>query len=185
MPIPRRPSAIGATRITRRRSRRTRDRCREYSGGPAGETRICRVVRVPTRQEEDTKRQYRERNVLISERIAHSNRMKGLLMALEIRNTNPTSLRFCRPVADVSTAFANFRLELGGQRGLFAADAVAPSWNGGRSVAGLDIAADPIAEFRFAGGAMCRNTDRASFEKKVSTLRRYVDALTLIASGDA
>ena len=54
-----------------------------------GETRICRVVRVPTPVEEDVKRQHRERSVLIAERTAHSNRIAGVLMALGIRGANP------------------------------------------------------------------------------------------------
>src|SRR5207248_2465116 len=45
-----------------------------------GETRACRVVRVPTPDEEDAKRQHRERNVLVSERTAHSNRMTGIFL---------------------------------------------------------------------------------------------------------
>ena len=54
-----------------------------------GETRICRVVRVPTPSEEDAKRQHRERQVLVADRTAHSNRIKGILMTLGIRDTNP------------------------------------------------------------------------------------------------
>jgi transposase len=54
-----------------------------------GETRICRVVRVPTPAEEDVKRQHRERSVLIGERTAHSNRITGVLMALGIRGVTP------------------------------------------------------------------------------------------------
>jgi transposase len=54
-----------------------------------GETRICRVVRVPTPTEEDAKRQHRERQVLVADRTAHSNRIKGILMTLGIRDANP------------------------------------------------------------------------------------------------
>ena len=54
-----------------------------------GETRICRVVRVPTSTEEDAKRQHRERQVLVADRTAHSNRIKGILMTLGIRDANP------------------------------------------------------------------------------------------------
>ena len=54
-----------------------------------GETRICRVVRVPTPAEEDAKRQHRERQVLVADRTAHSNRIKGILMTLGIRDANP------------------------------------------------------------------------------------------------
>ena len=50
-----------------------------------GETRACRVVRVPSPAEEDAKRQHRERAVLVAERTAHGNRITGLLMLLGIR----------------------------------------------------------------------------------------------------
>src|SRR5215470_13220854 len=54
-----------------------------------GETRICRVVQVPTPTEEDAKRQHRERAVLVKEKTAHTNRIGGILMALGIRGVNP------------------------------------------------------------------------------------------------
>ena len=53
-----------------------------------GETRACRVVRVPSPAEEDAKRQHRERQVLVAERTRHGNRITGLLMALGIRGVN-------------------------------------------------------------------------------------------------
>src|SRR5215475_11930799 len=37
-----------------------------------GETRICRVIQVPTPAEEDAKRQHRERAVLVKEKTAHT-----------------------------------------------------------------------------------------------------------------
>lgn len=54
-----------------------------------GETRICRVVQVPTPTEEDAKREHRERAVLVKEKTAHINRIGGILMALGIRGVNP------------------------------------------------------------------------------------------------
>ena len=54
-----------------------------------GETRICRVIQVPTPAEEDAKRQHRERAVLVKEKTAHTNRIGGILMALGIRGVNP------------------------------------------------------------------------------------------------
>ena len=53
-----------------------------------GETRICRVVEVPSPAEEDAKRQHRERAALVAERTAHSNRITGILMALGIRDVH-------------------------------------------------------------------------------------------------
>ena len=69
-----------------------------------GETRICRVVRVPTPAEEDAKRQHRERGVLISERTAHSNRITGVLMALGIRGVNPRRRDFADHLETLATA---------------------------------------------------------------------------------
>src|SRR5215467_13540205 len=54
-----------------------------------GETRICRVVQVPSPAEEDAKREHRERAVLVKEKTAHTNRIGGILMALGIRGVNP------------------------------------------------------------------------------------------------
>ena len=69
-----------------------------------GETRICRVVRVPTPAEEDVKRQHRERAVLIKERTAHSNRITGVLMALGIRGVNPRRREFAQQLETLVTA---------------------------------------------------------------------------------
>ena len=51
-------------------------------------------LRVPTLDEEDVKRQHREREVLVAERTAHTNRMTGMLMALGIRGVNPRRADF-------------------------------------------------------------------------------------------
>lgn len=44
-----------------------------------GEPRVCAMVRVPTPEEEDRRRVSRERKTLTAERVAHVNRIKGLL----------------------------------------------------------------------------------------------------------
>lgn len=54
-----------------------------------GEPRICAMVRVPTPEEEDRRRIGRERKVLMSERIQHSNRIKGLLFSQGITGYSP------------------------------------------------------------------------------------------------
>lgn len=54
-----------------------------------GEPRACSVVRVPTAEDEDRKRRTRERERLIKERTAHTNRIKGLLHAQGIRDAMP------------------------------------------------------------------------------------------------
>lgn len=54
-----------------------------------GEPRVCSMVRAPSRQEEDERRIGRERKVLIGERIAHVNRIKGLLFSQGISAYEP------------------------------------------------------------------------------------------------
>jgi transposase len=46
-----------------------------------GEPRVCAIVRVPTAEEEDRRRISRERKTLTAERVAHVNRIKGLLFS--------------------------------------------------------------------------------------------------------
>jgi len=69
-----------------------------------GETRICRVVQVPSPAEEDAKRQHRERATLVAERTAHSNRITGILMALGIRGVYPRRCDFVARLAKLMTA---------------------------------------------------------------------------------
>jgi transposase len=54
-----------------------------------GEPQVCRMVRVPSAEEEDRRRQTRERERIIRERTQHINRIKGLLMTQGIRNFKP------------------------------------------------------------------------------------------------
>jgi len=55
-----------------------------------GESRVCGVVRVPSVAQEDARRRSRERTRLVVERGQHSNRIKGLLMTLGVRDFEPT-----------------------------------------------------------------------------------------------
>ncbi len=54
-----------------------------------GEPRVCSMVRVPTPEDEDRKRRTRERERLLTERTAHTNRIKGLLHGQGIRDATP------------------------------------------------------------------------------------------------
>ena len=54
-----------------------------------GEPRVCSMVRPPSPEEEDRRRLVRERKALITERIRHSNRIKGLLFAQGISKYEP------------------------------------------------------------------------------------------------
>ena len=47
------------------------------------------MVRVPSPEEEDRRRVCRERKALISERVAHVNRIKGLLFSQGIASYEP------------------------------------------------------------------------------------------------
>jgi transposase len=49
-----------------------------------GEPRVCAMVRVPTPEEEDRRRLSRERKTLTAERVAHVNRIKGLLFTQDV-----------------------------------------------------------------------------------------------------
>lgn len=55
-----------------------------------GEAQVCRVVRVPTPEQEDARRRSRERARLVVERGQHASRIKGLLMTQGIRDFEPT-----------------------------------------------------------------------------------------------
>ena len=54
-----------------------------------GEPRVCAMVRAPSPQEEDERRLCRERKALVAERVAHVNRIKGLLFAQGVSAYEP------------------------------------------------------------------------------------------------
>jgi transposase len=54
-----------------------------------GEPRVCAMVVAPSPEEEDRRRLCRERRTMIEERIAHVNRIKGLLFAQGISDYAP------------------------------------------------------------------------------------------------
>lgn len=54
-----------------------------------GEPRVCAMVRVPTREEEDRRRISRERKALTAERVRHVNRIKGLLFGQGVLGYEP------------------------------------------------------------------------------------------------
>jgi transposase len=69
-----------------------------------GEPRVCSMVRVPTPEEEDRKRASRERERLIKERSAHTNRIKGLLHGQGIRDAMPLKAGFIASLDRLRTA---------------------------------------------------------------------------------
>jgi transposase len=54
-----------------------------------GEKQVCRMVRVPSPEQEDRRRHSRERERLVKERVQHIARIKGLLMTQGIRDFRP------------------------------------------------------------------------------------------------
>ncbi|UPT88743.1 IS110 family transposase (plasmid) [Bradyrhizobium barranii subsp. apii] len=54
-----------------------------------GEPRVCAMVQAPSPEAEDHRRICRERKALIVERVAHVNRIKGLLFSQGIANYEP------------------------------------------------------------------------------------------------
>jgi transposase len=68
-----------------------------------GEPRVCSMVRVPTPEEEDCKRRTRERERLVQERTAHTNRIKGLLHGQGIRDAMPLKPGFLTGLDQVRT----------------------------------------------------------------------------------
>ncbi len=54
-----------------------------------GEPRVCAMVRPPTPEEEDRRRVSRERKTLLTERVEHTNRIKGLLFSQGVVDYEP------------------------------------------------------------------------------------------------
>ena len=54
-----------------------------------GEPRVCAMVSVPTREDEDRRRISRERRALTNERVRHVNRIKGLLFGQGVSGYEP------------------------------------------------------------------------------------------------
>ncbi|WP_247554052.1 IS110 family transposase [Bradyrhizobium sp. 138] len=68
-----------------------------------GEPRVCSMVHVPSVEDEDRKRATRERERLLKERTAHTNRIKGLLHGQGIRDVNPLHRAFVERLASLRT----------------------------------------------------------------------------------
>ena len=68
-----------------------------------GEPQACRVIHVPSVEDEDRKRRSRARERLLKERIAHTNRIKGLLHGQGIRDALPLKPGFVKSLESVRT----------------------------------------------------------------------------------
>ena len=72
-----------------------------------GERKVCSMVRVPTRDEEDAKRLSREREQLIKERVRHVNRIKGLCATQGIYDYQPLKANRLERLDELRTGDGN------------------------------------------------------------------------------
>jgi len=95
----------GSIEVNRRQRRAKTDRLdalkllsmlMRYMGG---ERRVWTVLHVPTAEQEDARRPHRERERLERERLAHSNRIRGLLMLHNIRVKTIGGAKWCQRLA--------------------------------------------------------------------------------------
>jgi transposase len=68
-----------------------------------GEPRVCSMLHVPTVEDEDRKRRTRERERLLKERTAHTNRIKALLLGQGIRDVTPLKPGFIASLEQLRT----------------------------------------------------------------------------------
>jgi len=97
------PSSIA---VEQRRRRAKTDRIdgelllRSLMAHCRGEPRVVRIVRVPSPEQEDVRRGSRERERLIKEQTAHTNRIKALLRTLGLAAGNPRRRDWLRWLAE-------------------------------------------------------------------------------------
>jgi transposase len=97
LPIDRRAKHVKTDNIDAKRL------LRAIVGFVQGDPQSCRVVRVPTREEEDARRVHRERQRLVRERTGHLNRIKALLIAHGIRTVRITDAKWCERLDRMQT----------------------------------------------------------------------------------
>jgi transposase len=100
------PSSIEVSRRARRAKTDRIDLERMMRAFPdllRGEPQACRVIHVPSVEDEDRKRRSRARERLLKERTAHTNRIKGLLHGQGIRDAFPLKPGFVKSLESVHT----------------------------------------------------------------------------------
>jgi len=70
-----------------------------------GEPRVCSMLHVPSPEDEDRKRSSRERERLLKEQTAHTNRIKALLFGQGIRDVMPLKPGFIASLEAVRTGY--------------------------------------------------------------------------------
>lgn len=86
------PASIAVDRRKRRRKTDAIDveaLLRTLMAWARGERRVCSMIRPPSPEDEDSRRLCREREALVTERIRHTNRIKGLLAGQGITGFEP------------------------------------------------------------------------------------------------
>jgi transposase len=100
------PSSI---EVSRRARRAKTDRIdldklmRAFLAYLRGEPRVCSMVHVPSVEDEDRKRRTRERERLLKERTAHTNRIKALLFGQGVRDVMPLKAGFVASLGKLRT----------------------------------------------------------------------------------
>lgn len=100
------PTSVAVTREHRRAKTDRLDTAmliRVFLGWLRGERGHCRMVAIPTLEEEDAKRPSRERENLVGEKTRIINRMKGMLARLGIRGFKPELRRAREKLATIRT----------------------------------------------------------------------------------
>lgn len=97
LPIDRRAKHIKTDNIDAKRL------LRAIVGHTLGDPQACRVIHVPSVEEENARRLFRERQRLVREQTGHINRIKGLLVAQGIRAVGVQGAKWLRRIDDLLT----------------------------------------------------------------------------------
>src|SRR3954466_8899551 len=100
------PASIAVDRRKRRRKTDAIDAeglLRTLMAWTRGERRVCSMVRPPSPEDEDRRRLCREREALVTERIRHTNRIKGLLASQGILDFDPLRPKHRERLDEVKT----------------------------------------------------------------------------------
>jgi transposase len=97
LPVDRRAKRIKTDNIDAKRL------LRAIVGHTLGDPQACRVIHVPSIEEENARRLYRERQRLVRERTGHINRIKALLIGHGIRTAGVQGAKWLRVLDELQT----------------------------------------------------------------------------------